>query len=108
MRRCVWGWRLNDAQRETASLSRYAAVHVLRPERADTGGACQLPVFRQGDGDYSERCGARGAGEGCGMKAERHQARNSSGECVLSQSAKAELMRVCQPGPEDLKVSNTS
>src|SRR5260364_418728 len=41
-------------------------------------------------------------------KEERHQARNSSGECVLSQSAKAALMRVCQPGPEALKVSNTS
>src|SRR5260363_349701 len=50
MRRCVWWWRFNDAQRETASLSRYAAVHVLRPERADTGGACQLPVFGKGVG----------------------------------------------------------
>src|SRR5260364_354351 len=135
---------MNDAQRETASLSRYAAVHVLRPERADTGGACQLPVFRQGDGDKSERCGAdgpvcalpcgvrsrsdddegraaqcavrmdsedvggaRGAGEGCGMKAERHQARNSSGACVLSQSANAASIRVCQPLPVSRKALTT-
>src|SRR5260364_342023 len=70
----------------------------------DAGRAAQCAVRM----DSEDVGGARGAGEGCGMKAERHQARNSSGECVLSQSDKAALMRVCQPGPEALKVSNTS
>src|SRR5260364_11986 len=50
---------------------------------------------------------ALGAGEGCGMKAERHQARNSSGACVLSQSANAASIRVCQPLPVSRKALTT-
>src|SRR5260363_105422 len=85
MRGCVWGWRLNDAQRETASLSRYAAVHVLRPERADTGGACQLPVFRQGDGDYSERCGADGpvCALPCGVRSRSDDDEGRAAQCAV-------------------------
>src|SRR5260363_4461 len=57
--------------------------------------------------DSEDVGGARGAGEGCGMKAERHQARNSSGACVLSQSANAASIRVCQPLPVSRKALTT-
>src|SRR5260364_235619 len=40
-------------------------------------------------------------------KEERHQARNSSGECVLSQSANAASIRVCQPLPVSRKELTT-